>query len=441
MATCDKIVQNALEYAKNKACNSSSYTDPKEALVNVLDWIKRGVLGVTKVYLEWMAHGKAWRGGVATADQYKTIVDYINKKSGAKLANAEGETDEIPEVMNCGDGVIVNAVNLGMVVLKAKEAEEVQKLLQTKGYAAAKKYCKDHQKEIEAVDGHRAWYFLDAALDAGKMRGVYNSEGVATNAKFKKGQRVVTVSGVHGYVDTVLDEGYYAVKFDGRETSKVHESRLKVENSSHVAANGKPKEVGEMNIIEKKLFDLIAKHPNGPSKLTKSAAVSYKKQAGATDDELDTVLRSYQFNGLADVKNEEETTEEVAKNYVPSDNSNTPLAYIKGTLAHVKGNPSAAALEGKAWKVIREKPNYKALAHTTEYKELDKAVGINSEVVPNSVIDKTGREVKIGSKVIIPIMGGGRTYTVSKLGDDGFATCEGEKGDVERVKCKELLVK
>lgn len=49
--------------------------------------------------------------------------------------------------------------------------------------------------------------------------------------KFNKGDRIVTKSGVHGTVLTVLDGNYYAVQFDGRELSKVHESVMKAENS------------------------------------------------------------------------------------------------------------------------------------------------------------------------------------------------------------------
>ena len=49
--------------------------------------------------------------------------------------------------------------------------------------------------------------------------------------KFNKGDRIVTKSGVHGTVQTVLDGNYYAVQFDGRELSKVHESVMKAENS------------------------------------------------------------------------------------------------------------------------------------------------------------------------------------------------------------------
>lgn len=49
--------------------------------------------------------------------------------------------------------------------------------------------------------------------------------------KFNKGDRIVTKSGVHGTVLTVLDGNYYAVQFDGRELSKVHESMMKAENS------------------------------------------------------------------------------------------------------------------------------------------------------------------------------------------------------------------
>ena len=49
--------------------------------------------------------------------------------------------------------------------------------------------------------------------------------------KFNKGDRIVTKSGIHGTVQTVLDGNYYAVQFDGRELSKVHESVMKAENS------------------------------------------------------------------------------------------------------------------------------------------------------------------------------------------------------------------
>lgn len=140
-----------------------------------------------------------------------------------------------------------NAVNLGMVTLKSPEAEEVQKLARTKGYAAAKKYCAEKKAEIEKVDGHRAWYFLDAALDAGKMAGM---------------------------------------------------------NSC-------------------------------------------------------------------------------CENAVPVDGSFTPMAYIKGMIKVIEANPSAKELEGGAWKVVRDKPNYKALASTAEYKKLDKMVGINADVVEN----------------------------------------------------------
>ena len=49
--------------------------------------------------------------------------------------------------------------------------------------------------------------------------------------KFNKGDRIVTKSGTHGTVQTVLDGNYYAVQFDGRELSKVHESVMKAENS------------------------------------------------------------------------------------------------------------------------------------------------------------------------------------------------------------------
>ena len=60
--------------------------------------------------------------------------------------------------------------------------------------------------------------------------------------KFKKGDRVVTKSGTHGYIEAVLDGGWYAVKFDGRETSKVQEYLLKPEgrvtgNSSICSTN------------------------------------------------------------------------------------------------------------------------------------------------------------------------------------------------------------
>lgn len=103
------------------------------------------------------------------------------EEANASLANACVSTNSV--VRNAMAVAARNAVDLGRgIILKSKEAEEVQRLLKSKGYDAAKKYCQEKKEAIKAVDGHRGWYFLDAALDAGKWAGVYNSKRVVANA-------------------------------------------------------------------------------------------------------------------------------------------------------------------------------------------------------------------------------------------------------------------
>ena len=98
-----------------------------------------------------------------------------------EFSNACTSTNSV--VRNAMAVAAKNAIDLGRgIILKSKEAEEVQHLLKTKGYDAAKKYCQEKKEAIKAVDGHRGWYFLDAALDAGKWAGVYNSKRVVANA-------------------------------------------------------------------------------------------------------------------------------------------------------------------------------------------------------------------------------------------------------------------
>ena len=120
-----------------------------------------------------------------TDDEY--VVKFDNgprdmiAKADVVTANACTSTNSV--VRNAMAVAAKNAIDLGRgIILKSKEAEEVQRLLKTKGYDAAKKYCQEKKEAIKAVDGHRGWYFLDAALDAGKWAGVYNSKRVVANA-------------------------------------------------------------------------------------------------------------------------------------------------------------------------------------------------------------------------------------------------------------------
>ena len=98
--------------------------------------------------------------------------------------------------------------------------------------------------------------------------------GTVTNAyRFDVGDRIVTKSGTHGTVETKLDGNFYAVKFDGRETSKVHESVMRAENAVCSSTNPVVNRAIAMNAAPKRVKVTKAERLNPSSLVGKTLDV------------------------------------------------------------------------------------------------------------------------------------------------------------------------